>query len=177
MVAVKNDMSYEGLTRQFKDRQIDKRYLALVYGKMKVSDGVIRLPIGRHPTNRKKMSSKGPQGRSTETLWRVKEAFQGVTLLEVDLKTGRTHQVRVHCAAMGHPVVGDATYGGKRRWKELPSQDVQDVLRHVRRQMLHARRLAFKHPRTGQWMRFESPLPKDMGSVLAFLRGLDSRQP
>ncbi len=170
MVAAKNDMSYEGLGRQFKNRQVEKKYLALVYGEPKTSDGVISLPIGRHPTDRKKMSPKSLRGRSTETLWRVKEEFQGVTLLELHLKTGRTHQVRVHCSAMGHPVVGDAVYGGRRRWKTLGSQEAQHFLRAVDRQMLHAWALAFAHPRTGKWMHFESPLPQDMASVLEFLR-------
>jgi 23S rRNA pseudouridine1911/1915/1917 synthase len=95
-----------------------------------------------------------------------------VSLLEVDLKTGRTHQVRVHCAAVGHPVVGDAIYGGKKRWKAVPSQDLQEVLKGVRRQMLHAWALHLEHPRTGQWMGFESPLPRDMALLLEALRTL-----
>jgi len=172
LVAAKNDMAHHGLSRQFKKRQVGKRYLAMVHGDVKQSAGVIDLPIGRHPTHRKKMSTRSRRSRSTETRWQIKESFSGVSLLEVDLKTGRTHQIRVHCAAMGHPVVGDVTYGGKKRWKELPSQALQEVLKGVRRQMLHAWKLTFEHPRTGQRMAFESPLPKDMALILEALRAV-----
>ncbi len=170
LVVAKNDTTHHGLSQQFKKRQVEKRYLTLVYGAIKESAGVIDLPIGRHPTHRKKMSTRSRRSRSTETRWQIQESFSGVSLLEVDLKTGRTHQVRVHCAAMGHPVVGDGVYGGKRRWKELPSQVLQDILKGVRRQMLHAWKLTFEHPRLGQRMAFESPLPKDMALILEALR-------
>ncbi len=170
LVVAKNDMAHESLSHQFKKRQVQKRYLALVYGNMKTSAGVIDLPIGRHPTDRKKMSTESRRSRSTKTRWKIKEAFFGVTLLEIDLKTGRTHQVRVHCAAMGHPVVGDATYGRKRGWKDFPSRQTQKVVGTVRRQMLHAWQLTFLHPRTEQSMSFESPVAKDMASVLNALR-------
>jgi 23S rRNA pseudouridine1911/1915/1917 synthase len=172
MVVAKNDMAHESLKHQFKKRQVQKRYLALVYGDIKASAGVIDLPIGRHPIDRKKMSTDSRRSRSTETRWKIKEAFSGVTLLEIDLKTGRTHQVRVHCAAIGHAVVGDAKYGGKRRWKELPSQDLRNILKSVKRQMLHARQLTFLHPRTEKSMSFESPLATDMACVLDALRAL-----
>jgi len=172
LIVAKNDMAHEGLSRQFKERQVRKLYLALVYGEVKRPAGVINLPIGRHPFNRKKMSTKSRRSRSTETGWKIKESFSGVTLLEVDLTTGRTHQVRVHCTAIGHPVVGDATYGGKRRWKGLAPGPVQDILKGVRRQILHAWQLTFLHPRTGESMSFESPLAKDMASVLDSLRTL-----
>jgi 23S rRNA pseudouridine1911/1915/1917 synthase len=172
LVVAKNDMAHHSLSQQFKKREVEKRYLVLVYGVMKESAGVVQWPIGRHPTHRKKMSTKSRWCRSTETRWQMKESFAGVSLLEVDLKTGRTHQVRVHCAAMDHPVVGDGAYGGKKRWKALPSQDLQEVLKGVRRQMLHAWALRVVHPRTGQWMRFESPLPADMALVLDALRTL-----
>jgi len=170
LVVAKNDMAHESLSHQFKKHQVQKRYLALVYGDVKASAGVIDLPIGRHPTDRKKMSTESRRSRLTETRWKVKKVFSGVTLLEIDLKTGRTHQVRVHCAAIGHPVVGDATYGRKRGWKDLPSRQTQEVVGTVRRQMLHAWQLTFLHPRTEQSMSFESPVAKDMASVLDALR-------
>jgi 23S rRNA pseudouridine1911/1915/1917 synthase len=172
MIVAKSDMAHEGLSTQFKRRQVEKRYLALVYGQMKTSAGVIDLPVGRHPLDRKKMSTRSRRSRFTETRWKIREAFHGVTLIDVDLKTGRTHQVRVHCAAIGHPVVGDATYGGKRRWKELHSQVVRGILCSVKRQMLHAWRIGFVHPCTEQRMTFESPIPKDMALVLESLRVL-----
>ncbi|MDY6950822.1 MAG: RluA family pseudouridine synthase [Thermodesulfobacteriota bacterium] len=174
MVVAKSDMAHESLSGQFKKRQVEKRYLALVYGKMMESSGVIDLPIGRHPVDRKKMSTRSRRSRSTETRWRKKETFHGTTLIDVDLKTGRTHQIRVHTASMGHPVVGDTTYGGKRRWKEVQPRDVQVILSAVKRQMLHAWRIAFLHPHTKKRLRFESPVPEDMALVMESLRGLAS---
>ena len=172
LVVAKNDMAHQSLSSQFKMREVRKLYLALVYGEVKLPAGVIDFPIGRHPTDRKKMSIRSRRSRPTVTRWKVIEAFSGVTLLEIDLMTGRTHQVRVHCAAIGHPIVGDSTYGGKRRWKDLAQGPKQDVLKAIRRQMLHAWKLSFVHPRTGQSMNFESPLPKDMASVLEALNTL-----
>jgi 23S rRNA pseudouridine1911/1915/1917 synthase len=172
MVVAKSTLAHDDLSRQFKMREVRKIYLALAYGRVKKAAGVIDLPIGRHPKYRKKMSVKSRQSRPTETRWQIKEAFAEVTLLEIDLRTGRTHQVRVHCAAMGHPVVGDATYGKKRRWQKVLSQKTLEALKTARRQMLHAWQLTFVHPRTEQMMHFESPLPSDMASVLDALRAL-----
>lgn len=172
MVVAKNSLAHEGLSRQFKMREVRKVYLALVYGEVEKTAGVIDLPIGRHPKHRKKMSIKSLQSRPTETRWQTKEAFAEVTLLEIDLRTGRTHQVRVHCAAMGHPVVGDATYGNKRKWQKVLFGKTVEALKTAHRQMLHAWQLTFQHPRTGQMMHFESPLPSDMASVLDALRAL-----
>jgi 23S rRNA pseudouridine1911/1915/1917 synthase len=172
IVVAKNEVAYESLRRQFKMREVRKVYLALVYGEIKTLAGVINLPIGRHPTDRKKMSTQSRRTRPTETRWKIKEGFSGVTLLEIDLKTGRTHQVGVHCAAIGHPVVGDTKYGKKKRLKVVPSRETREVLGTVRRQMLHAWQLTFSHPKTGTLMRLESPLAKDMASVLEALRTL-----
>ncbi len=172
MVVAKNVLAYKSLSRQFKMREVHKVYLALVYGAVRQPEGVISLPIGRHPTDRKKMSIRSRRSRPTETHWKVKEAFSGVTLLEIDLKTGRTHQVRVHCATLGHPVVGDSTYGKKRRQNAVLARPTQEVLAIVGRQMLHAWQLSFYHPQTRELMRFESPLAEDMASVLDALRSL-----
>jgi 23S rRNA pseudouridine1911/1915/1917 synthase len=170
MVVAKSSLAYDSLSRQFKMREVRKIYLALAYGEVKKTAGVIDLPIGRHPKHRKKMSVKSRQSRPTETRWQIKEAFAEVTLLEIDLRTGRTHQVRVHCAAIGHSVVGDTTYGKKRRWQKVLSEGTIQALKAARRQMLHAWQLNFMHPRTGKMMHFESPLPSDMASVLDALR-------
>jgi 23S rRNA pseudouridine1911/1915/1917 synthase len=172
MVVAKNDLAHENLSRQFKFREIGKVYVALVYGKLKSSAGVIDLPIGRHPKDRTKMSIRSHRGRSSETRWKVKEEVAGLTLLEMELKTGRTHQVRVHCAAMGHPVVGDVRYGRKKPWQRILSKETLRALRQVRRQLLHARRLSFSHPQAGTLMRFESPIPEDMVTLLDALRRL-----
>ena len=170
VVVAKNDVAHDRLSQQFKQRLTRKCYLALVYGEMKALRGVIDHPIGRHPSDRKKMSTKSRHSRQSETRWQVKEAFHGATLLEIDLKTGRTHQIRVHCAAIGHPVAGDRTYGGAKRWKTLPTQDLQAQFKSIKRHMLHAWKLTIYHPRTDKPMDFESPIPKDMISVLDTLR-------
>jgi 23S rRNA pseudouridine1911/1915/1917 synthase len=172
MVIAKNELAHKSLSQQFKTRKVDKAYLALVYGELKLSGGIIDTPIGRHPKDRKKMSTRSRRGRSTETHWKVKEAFQGLTLLEIDLKTGRTHQARVHCAAMGHPVVGDAKYGRKGKWYGHLGKATGEILRGIRRQMLHAWQITFFHPKRGTQMSFESPIPEDMATTLNALRAL-----
>ncbi|MBW1895676.1 MAG: RluA family pseudouridine synthase, partial [Deltaproteobacteria bacterium] len=177
MVVAKNHMAHESLSRQFKLREIGKVYLALVYGKLKSSTGVINLPIGRHPKDRTKMSTRSHRARSSETRWKVKEEVVGLTLLEIELKTGRTHQVRVHCAAMGHPVVGDVRYGRKRAWQRILSRETLTALSQARRQLLHAWRLTFSHPQAGTLMSFESPLPEDMVTLLDALRHLAYESP
>ena len=162
MVAAKNDATYINLAAQFKSRKIIKIYLALVHGIVKSDSGSISLPIGRHPSDRKKMSTVSPKSRPAKTFWKAIERFNGATFLELDLKTGRTHQIRVHCAAINHPIAGDPVYGGKKAAKKLPTS--------VPRQMLHAWRLEFKHPATGEAMSFESPIPPDMEKVIEMLR-------
>jgi len=162
MVAAKNDAAHINLAAQFKSRKIKKLYLALVHGVVASESGSISLPIGRHPSDRKKMSTVSRKSRSAKTFWKVIERFNGATFLELDLKTGRTHQIRVHCAAINHPIVGDPVYGGKKAAKNLPAS--------VPRQMLHAWRLEFTHPATGKAMSFESPIPPDMRKLIETLR-------
>jgi len=162
MVVAKNDAAHTNLAAQFKSRKIKKIYLALVHGTVKDGSGSISLPIGRHPSDRKKISTVSRKSRSAKTFWKVIEHFNGATFLELDLKTGRTHQIRVHCAAINHPIVGDPVYGGKKAARNLPTS--------VPRQMLHAWRLEFAHPVTGEAMSFESPIPQDMEKVIETLR-------
>ena len=159
MVVAKNSVTHEHLSGQFKERSIKKEYLAIVHGRMADDSGSISLPIGRHPTQRKKMSTLSRVGRSAETLWRVETQYEGFTLLRLDLKTGRTHQIRVHCSAIHHPVVGDPLYGG-RRWSAIPgsvSDKVRHLLKGVKRQMLHARQLTLRHPTSGESLTFDAP--------------------
>lgn len=173
MVVAKSSSAHESLSAQFKKRSIRKEYLAIVHGTMTDASGSINLPIGRHPTQRMKMSTGSRAGRSAETLWRVEKQYAGFALLRVDLKTGRTHQIRVHCAAMHHPIVGDPLYGG-RRSTSIPSgvpDRVRLQLKRVKRQMLHAARLAFRHPATGESLTFEAPLPDDMRALMDALSG------
>jgi 23S rRNA pseudouridine1911/1915/1917 synthase len=175
LVIAKNDAAHTHLSRQFKARQVQKRYLALVHGIVQSSTGSVNLPIGRHPVDRKRMSTVSPRGRSAQTDWKVKERFHGATLLELNLKTGRTHQIRVHCAALHHPIVGDAVYRPRKSGKtparnRRQPDEISRLLNSVARQMLHAWRLRFTHPHTGKTMSFESAVPPDMQALIDALR-------
>ena len=177
LVVAKNDAAHTHLSRQFKSRNVKKEYLALVHGHMKSAAGRIRLPIGRHPVDRKRMSTVSRRGRTAETQWKTREKYQGFALLEVHLKTGRTHQIRVHCSALHHPIVGDKVYGPRKPEKTIAanrqrSGDILQVLKSVRRQMLHAWRLGFRHPHSGEAVSFESPLPDDMAVIIQRIRDL-----
>ena len=155
LVVARNERARDGLIRQLKQREVSKTYLALVQGVPQPPQGTIEAPIGRHPRNRKKMAVVAG-GREAETRYRLRETVGGFALLEVEPVTGRTHQIRVHLAAIGHPVVGDAVYGKR---SEL-----------VGRQFLHAWRLALDLPSSGRRVEFESPLPADLRAALARLR-------
>jgi 23S rRNA pseudouridine1911/1915/1917 synthase len=175
MVVAKNARAHDDLSRQFKARSIEKHYLALVVGSPKADNGRIDLPIGRHPVERKKMSARSRRGREALTLWQVRERFIGATLIDVELKTGRTHQIRVHCQAMGFPILGDPIYGRKGAAKQITAGNPawQAVFQSAARQMLHAHRLGFKHPADDRPLSFEAPLPADMADLLEKLRGLN----
>lgn len=174
LLVAKNSQAHHGLSKQFKARIIKKQYLALVHGSPEKASGKIDLPLGRHPVERKKMSTRSHSSREALTIWSVKERLPGATLLQVDLKTGRTHQIRVHCQAMGHPIVGDPVYGPRRARKgsDQHQTERQKVLKKARRQMLHAARLSFIHPATGQPMTIDASLPEDMSAILEMLRRL-----
>jgi 23S rRNA pseudouridine1911/1915/1917 synthase len=167
MVVAKDETTLNHLATQFKDRTVGKIYLALVRGQVRGNSGEILLPIGRHPVHRKKMSVRSRRGRTARTLWTVRHRYAGATLLEVSLKTGRTHQIRVHCASIGHPVLGDTVYGGGRRKTTSILKDVAgNSLPLPKRQMLHAWRLSFDHPATEERVDFESPVPEDMSALM-----------
>jgi 23S rRNA pseudouridine1911/1915/1917 synthase len=181
MVVAKNADALENLAQQFKRRTIQKIYLALVYGELRTDEGIITIPIGRHPVHRKRMSTVSRKGRSAETAWRVRKRFPGITLLELTLKTGRTHQIRVHCSTMDHPIVGDPVYRS-RKWskdtaRHFPgeSSSMFSALKSVPRQMLHAWRLGLTHPHTGERMTFDSPIPEDMAELMEKLEGIGQR--
>jgi 23S rRNA pseudouridine1911/1915/1917 synthase len=157
ILVAKDDATHATLQKQFKRRQVAKTYLALVEGLVQPREGVIEAPIGRDKRQRKKMAVVR-SGREAQTTYRVVEYFADHTLLEVRPHTGRTHQVRVHLAWLGHPVVGDAIYGHRR----------QRLLRS--RHFLHAARLRFTHPATGEEVEFEAPLPPKLANVLDQLR-------
>jgi 23S rRNA pseudouridine1911/1915/1917 synthase len=165
MVVAKHDAAHQELARQFRDREVEKAYLALVWGVVQAGRR-IEEPIGRDPGNRKKMSARARRSREAVTRIVHAEHLRGVTLAEVALHTGRTHQIRVHLSAIGHPVVGDHLYGGVHR--HLPAH--LRAVATLDRPFLHAARLAFKHPSDGRRMEFSSPLPPDLQGVLEGLR-------
>lgn len=168
LVVAKNDSAHIYLSKQFKSRRIKKVYLALVYGKMESDSGSISLPIGRHPVDRKKMSTNSRKSRVAETTWQIRERFESASLIEVNLKTGRTHQIRVHSAAVKHAVMGDKVYGPRRRGKHVAHGNHLSGL--APRQMLHAWRIELTHPKTEKAVSFEAPVPADMQAVITALR-------
>jgi 23S rRNA pseudouridine1911/1915/1917 synthase len=166
MVVAKHDASHQELARQFRDREVEKEYVALVWGVVQAGRR-IDAPIGRDPLNRKKMSARARRSREAVTrIVRAEHLGRVLTLAGVAIHTGRTHQIRVHLSAIGHPVVGDPLYGGVRR--RVPG-DLRAVTR-LTRPFLHAARLAFKHPADGRRMEFTSALPGDLAAVLEQLR-------
>ncbi len=167
LVIAKTERAYLHLIRQFKEHLVGKVYLALVHGGFSTAEGEIRTLVGRNPSDRKKMAVVDKGGREAATQWRVEREFGEATLLRVTIKTGRTHQIRVHMSHIQHPVVGDAAYGGgKRRARGLRSKPLQDLLVKVDRQMLHAWRLGLTHPVTGGPICIEAELPGDFADLL-----------
>jgi 23S rRNA pseudouridine1911/1915/1917 synthase len=166
LVVAKDDATHRALAAQFAGRSVEKEYLALVVGVPRVRTGELRAPIGRDPVHRQRMSVRAGKGREARTSWQLQEAFDGAALLRVRIHTGRTHQIRVHLASAGHPVAGDETYGGRHSRRTAASEALGELTRPA----LHAWRLSFVHPSSGQLLSFEAPLPADLERVLARLR-------
>lgn len=161
MVIAKHDAAHQELARQFHDREVEKEYVALVWGTVQQRKR-IDLPLGRDPVNRQKISTRARRARTAVTRVTWARHLPGVSLLRVAIATGRTHQIRVHLSAIGHPIVGDGLYGGIRT--RMPHR-LRPLLR-LERPFLHAERLALTHPRTGERLTFTAPLPDDLGNVL-----------
>ncbi len=155
MIVAKDDLAHDLLAKQFKERKVEKTYVAVVKGAVELERGKIELPIGRHQTQRQKQAVRFDRARDAVTEYKVLKRFPGATMLELKPKTGRMHQLRVHLSYIGHPILGDAIYGGK------------SVL--IARQALHALGLKFTHPVTGKAMEFTSPLPEDINRLLEIL--------
>jgi 23S rRNA pseudouridine1911/1915/1917 synthase len=169
LVVAKTALAHQSLVAQFAARETQKTYLALVWGRLAEPEGRIDKDIGRHPSQRHKMSVHARRGKAAATRWRVLREFPGpLTLLELTIETGRTHQIRVHLASEGHPVLGDATYGGGvSRLAGVPQ--LQGLKPLAPRQLLHAWKLAVAHPRTGVRLSWEAPWPDDVKAALAYL--------
>ena len=177
MVVAKNDSAHHKLQAQIQSRAAERKYLALVWGNPRFDQGIVDAPIGRHPVDRKKMAvienTTVHRSRSASTEFKVLERFGGFALLEAKLHTGRTHQVRVHAAYAGHPVVGDPAYSGGRRVQSGRREFVSNansLIDELHGQALHAYSLSFDHPVTGQRMSFTAPVPSEFENLLEFLR-------
>jgi len=161
IIAAKNDAAHLSLAAQLQDHTLARTYTAVAVGGFKEDEGTVSAPIGRHPVDRKKMAVDRKNGREAVTHWSVLERYPGYTLVECRLETGRTHQIRVHMASVGHPLLGDVVYGAKKPYPGLAGQ------------CLHARKLKFIHPATGQPVEVECPLPDWFGAVLEKLRRME----
>jgi len=169
LVVAKSDRAHNALADQFKEHTIKRVYLALVYGNPKEDKGRIETIIGRHPTERKKMSSRARHGKDAVTHWRVVARYPGVTLLRLKLETGRTHQIRVHLSEAGHPLLADEMYGGGGRLSGLQDPVLKQMIRAMGRQALHAKTLGFLHPISKEYLEFDTDLPPDMAGIVAYL--------
>jgi 23S rRNA pseudouridine1911/1915/1917 synthase len=170
LVVAKKEEALERLQASFKAREVTKSYLAICHGAL-APTGELDTPYGRHPRDRTRFTSRLDSARRAVTAWRLLEAFAGASLAEVALHTGRTHQIRVHLAELGHPLLADHTYGGTRREARLPPESpVRRAALAVGRQALHAVRLGFRHPSSGRPMLFEAAIPEDFERALALLR-------
>lgn len=168
MVVAKNDQAHNSLVEQFKTREVKKKYIAIVEGNVKEDSGVFDSKIGRHPTNRIKMSSQAKAGRESVTKWKTLERYGPATLVEAEPRTGRTHQIRVHFSESGHPILADKVYGPKKIRNEV----LKGAWSLMGRQALHASELGFRHPLTDEFLRFKASMPEDMEKTLEYLKQL-----
>lgn len=159
LIICKNDMAHQCIAEQLKEHSIKRVYYAIVHGNIKEDHGTVNATIGRHPIDRKKMSTKCKQGKHAVTHYTVIERFGDYTFIQCELETGRTHQIRVHMASIGHPLLGDAVYGPTK----CPFKNLQG-------QTLHAKILGIIHPRTGEYMEFDAPLPDYFNNLLQILK-------
>jgi len=171
MIAAKNNTSHKGLSEQFSLHSTTRKYMALVRGPMKEDEGEIAKALGRSPTDRKKISTRARKKRKALTRFSVLRRYGGISLLELTPETGRTHQLRVHLASIGRPVVGDRLYGwdGARDTPANLPPHAASLLKKVPRQCLHARFLAFTHPLSGEFLEFSAPPPRDMSEIIEAL--------
>ncbi|OYT68754.1 MAG: RluA family pseudouridine synthase [Armatimonadetes bacterium JP3_11] len=182
LIVAKTDLAHARLSDALQRHAIDRRYLALVWGAPQNRQFTVNMPIGRHPVHRKKMAvweeSAVLQGKARPacTHFTVRQAWRDFALLAAQLETGRTHQVRVHASALGHPVVGDPLYGGVRKPPRDCPPELANALEHLQGQLLHAYEIAFQHPITGERLEFRAPLPEDFAHILGVLEACRQRE-
>lgn len=170
IVVAKTDEAHRSLSDQFKAHSVEKVYYALVFGNPKQDEGEIEAAVGRHPVDRKRMSVYSRRGKDALTYWKVLERYGPLAFVELRIRTGRTHQIRVHMNSIGHPVLGDNIYGNSvKRLQGIQDTRLRSQIRSMKRQALHAGRISFLHPATGRQVTFEAPLPEDIGSLRRFL--------
>ncbi|MBK5275257.1 MAG: RluA family pseudouridine synthase [Desulfuromonadales bacterium] len=174
LVAAKNDRAHQALSAQFHIHSVKRIYLALVFGNPAEDTGKIEGIIGRHPTERLRQSGKARNGKHAVTRWRAKERYGRITLMELRLETGRTHQIRVHLTEAGMPLLGDPLYPDGGRSNNLADPRLKKMINSLGRQALHARTLGFIHPVTGEYLEFTTEMPEDMQALCAYLTGLST---
>lgn len=170
LVAAKNDRTHQALSEQFSVHSVKRIYQALIYGSPQEETGKIEGIIGRHPTERLRLSGKAKNGKHAVTRWKVKERYGRVSLVELRLETGRTHQIRVHLTEAGFPLLGDPLYPDGGRCNNIPDTKLRGMINHLGRQALHAKCLGFIHPSTGEYVEFITEPPQDMQELLTYLR-------
>jgi 23S rRNA pseudouridine1911/1915/1917 synthase len=177
LVAAKNDRAHQSLSEQFRLHSVKRVYRALIFGSPREESGRIESAIGRHPVDRKRMSGTARHGKRAVTRWRVLARYDRITLVELRLETGRTHQIRVHLSEAGHPLVGDEVYGGGGRLVNLADPQLKKLIRELGRQALHAMALGFIHPADGSYREFTTDLPEDMIRIMKYLeqKGISAR--
>jgi 23S rRNA pseudouridine1911/1915/1917 synthase len=166
VVVAKNDHAHRELARQFEAHSIKRVYMTLVYGVPKDDKGRIETAIGRHPVDRKRMSSSARHGRKAVTHWKVLGRYQGISLLRITLETGRTHQIRVHLSEAGYPLLGDPDYGSSGRVANVRDPVLRQMIKELGRQALHAKTLGFIHPGTAEYVEFDTEIPEDMARII-----------
>jgi 23S rRNA pseudouridine1911/1915/1917 synthase len=174
LVAAKNDRAHQGLSGQFHEHSVKRIYQALVFGSPPEDNGKIEGIIGRHPTERLRQSGKARNGKHAVTRWRAKERYGRITLMELRLETGRTHQIRVHLTEAGFPLLGDPLYPDGGRVNNLADPRLKKMITSLGRQALHARTLGFIHPVTGEYLEFTTEMPDDMQALCTYLTGLST---
>jgi 23S rRNA pseudouridine1911/1915/1917 synthase len=169
LVAAKNDRAHQALAEQFRLHSVKRLYRALIFGRPLEESGRIESEIGRHPVDRKRMSSTARHGKRAVTRWKVLARYERLTFVELRLETGRTHQIRVHLSEKGHPLVGDEVYGGGGRLSGITDTRLKKLITDLDRQALHAMTLGFIHPVDGRYLEFTTPLPDDIQRILDYL--------